>query len=145
MSKRVFSDEFKAQVIKEAIETGNCSLVARKYELSPSLVAKGTRKEKGNPLQGMINKGLGNNKELKKAAKEKQEVEGQNQKLKKLIGEKELEIEILRDLYILSYIDVYDRRIVDYYIDYAVKAVMRHKHYRGHYLREIYMSKKTNL
>jgi len=46
----------------------------------------------------MINKGLGNNKELKKAAKEKQEVEGQNQKLKKLIGEKELEIEILRDL-----------------------------------------------
>jgi len=98
MAKRNFSEELKTQVVKEAMETGNCSLVARKYELSPSLVARWVRKGKENPMQGMINKGLGSNKDLKKAAKEKQEVEEQNQKLKKLIGEKELEIEILRDL-----------------------------------------------
>lgn len=38
--------EFKIQVSKEAIETGNASLVARRYELSPNMVNRWVKEYK---------------------------------------------------------------------------------------------------
>lgn len=38
MKRTSYSKEFKIQVVKEAIETGNKSLIARKYVLSVGLV-----------------------------------------------------------------------------------------------------------
>jgi hypothetical protein len=51
------------------------------------------------PMDKMRNKALGDKKEeLLTNFKEVEKIEEQNLKLKKLIGDKELEIEILRDL-----------------------------------------------
>jgi len=38
---RQYTNEFKAQVLKEVQEVGNAALVARRYELSKNTVAEG--------------------------------------------------------------------------------------------------------
>lgn len=43
MVKKQYSPEMKMQIVKEAMETGNASLVARRHDLAPSLVARWTR------------------------------------------------------------------------------------------------------
>ena len=45
MAKKQYSPEMKMQIVKEAMETGNASLVARRddLDLAPSLVARWTR------------------------------------------------------------------------------------------------------
>lgn len=97
--KRSFTPEFKAQLVKESLETGNCSIVARKHDIQPSVLAKWVRKHKGSSISELSKKVIGSkNADLLKSAKQSKELEDQNFKLKKLIGEKELEIEILRDL-----------------------------------------------
>lgn len=98
MPAKKHSDEFKKQVIKEALETGNSSLVARKYDISPSIVARWVRAVKPDPMKNMTRKALRSAPDLIEDPREVKKVVEQNTQLKKLIGEKELEIEILRDL-----------------------------------------------
>jgi transposase-like protein len=96
MIKKQYSSEMKMQIVKEAMETGNASIVARRYEVAPSLVARWARcykrygvfyPQKGGPGTN----GSGIPPDHKKITKE-------NEQLKKLLGEKDLEIAILRDL-----------------------------------------------
>jgi transposase len=98
MGAKRHSNEFKKQVIKEALETGNSSLVGRKHNISPSIVARWVKESKPDPMKEMINKALQKAPGLNETLKESKQIEEQNLKLKKLIGEKELEIDILRDL-----------------------------------------------
>jgi transposase len=96
--RRHHSKEAKLKVIKEAISTGNVSIVARRYELSASLVSKWVRQYKKDG-EAAFNKEAGrqvaapvlNEKEYFKLEKE-------NEQLKKILGEKDLEVAILRDL-----------------------------------------------
>jgi len=98
MTRRRHSQEFKNEIVNECIETGNTAVVARKYDLSPSMVGKWVRAQKANPMQEMTRKALKKAPGLTADPKEAKKAIEQNTKLKKLIGEKELEIEILRDL-----------------------------------------------
>jgi len=43
MTRKQYSPEMKMQIVKEAIETGNASIVARRHDIAPSLVARWTR------------------------------------------------------------------------------------------------------
>lgn len=83
------------QVVKEALETGNSSLVARRNELNSGIVSRWVREyqdQTGSDSTGTsIAEPLLNKSEFKKITNE-------NDQLKKLLGEKELEIQILRDL-----------------------------------------------
>jgi transposase len=92
------SEEFKKQVVKEALETGNSSIVGRKHNISPSIVARWVRTEKPSPMINMTRKALQATPGLFEDPKEAKKAVEQNIQLKKLIGDKELEIEILRDL-----------------------------------------------
>jgi transposase-like protein len=98
MPVKKHSEEFKKQVVKEALETGNSSLVGRKHNISPSIVARWVRAEKPNPIKAMTTKALQVAPSLIEDPKEAKKAVDQNIQLKKLLGEKELEIEILRDL-----------------------------------------------
>lgn len=98
MGAKRHSTEFKKQVIKEALETGNSSLVGRKHNISPSIVARWVKEIKPDPMKELTNKVLQRTPGLSETLKESKQIEEQNLKLKKLIGEKELEIDILRDL-----------------------------------------------
>jgi transposase len=96
MVKKQYSPEMKMQIVKEAMETGNASLVARRHDLAPSLVARWTRcyKRYGTfypQKEASATNGSCNSFDYKKITKE-------NEQLKKLLGEKDLEIAILRDL-----------------------------------------------
>jgi len=86
------SPEEKNQIIKEALETGNSSLVARKYNVTPLAVARWVKENKLDPMKEIINKALKKIPELSESAKETKQIEEQNFKLKKLIGEKELDV-----------------------------------------------------
>jgi transposase len=83
--------EFKIQVCKEAIDTGNAAVVARRYELSSNMVNRWVKEYKEGKYD---NVGLGADSTPLETKKLSQE----NDQLKKLLGEKDLEIAILRDL-----------------------------------------------
>lgn len=83
--------EFKIQVSKEAIDTGNAAVVARRYELSSNMVNRWVKEYKEGKFD-LVNSTVNSTPlETKKLSQE-------NDQLKKLLGEKDLEIAILRDL-----------------------------------------------
>jgi len=100
MKRRYHSPDFKLKVVKEALETGNSAMVVRKHELSSSMVSKWVRTYKAvgekNFLEGRTSQGKGNTSVYRH--QDCKSIEKENDKLKKLLGEKDLEIEILRDL-----------------------------------------------
>lgn len=84
-----YSEEFKRQIIKEVEEVGNASLVARKHDVVPGTVTRWVRESKmvnitNNPLNIDYSTSFSLDKE--------------NEQLKKLLGEKDLEIAILKNL-----------------------------------------------
>jgi len=94
MRRKRYTQEFKDQLIKEALETGNSAIVARRYELSGSLVARWVREFKN----GKQNANSANNLSFSGLARENQHLSQENEQLKKMLGDKELEIAILKDL-----------------------------------------------
>lgn len=68
MRRKRYTQEFKDQVIKEALETGNSAIVARRYELSGSLVARWVREFKN----GKQNANSANNLSFSGLARENQ-------------------------------------------------------------------------
>jgi transposase-like protein len=94
--KKTYSDDFKEQVMKECQEVGNVSVVARRYEISASTIyswisaarAKGSTKTLPRKAEERVA-------ELETRLKS---ISTQNEQLKRLVAEKELELAILRDL-----------------------------------------------
>ncbi|SDI31159.1 transposase [Alteribacillus bidgolensis] len=90
MKRHVYSNDFKLQVVKEALETGNKALVARRYELSKNLIYRWTKEyEQGHFGQTSVDQVDYVN---------PQKMEQENTELKKLLGEKDIEIAVLRHL-----------------------------------------------
>lgn len=84
-----YSEELKRQIVKEVEETGNATLVARKHDLIPGTVTRWVRESKqASKTNNPLNIDYSTNSPLDK----------ENEQLKKLLGEKDLEIAILKDL-----------------------------------------------
>ena len=99
MTRKKYTEEVKAQIIKEAIETCNAALVARRHNIHSSIVNRwvkehnhGKKPVPGKEALARIAAGTTT------IDTEVRTLSTDNEKLKKLLGEKELEIEILRDL-----------------------------------------------
>ena len=90
MKRNRYSDAFKAQVVKEANETGNTAAVARRYELNSNVVRRWIKQDKEGQFDGID---LSATTPLEAKA-----LSSENEQLKMLLGEKDLEIAILRDL-----------------------------------------------
>lgn len=90
VKRQKHSREFKVQVVKEALETGNKTAVARRYDLHPNLVHRWS-KEYENGKYDDVDLSATPPLESKALSQE-------NERLKQLLGEKDLEIAILRDL-----------------------------------------------
>lgn len=94
--RRHYPREQKLQIVKEAMETGNCALVARRYDISPNLVSRWTREYRrygADAFTGVA--GSNNNREDQKQLRA---LIIENERLKRMLGEKDLEIAILKDL-----------------------------------------------
>ena len=96
MQRKRYSQEFKDQIVKESLEVGNAAIVARKNDLSANMVSRWVREHKNQNNIGIrigaIPVRIGSYNQSAKA------LESENEKLKKLLGEKDLEIAILKDL-----------------------------------------------
>lgn len=102
MERRKFTPEFKRQVVEQAIAVGNHTLIARKYDLRPNVVSKWVAKEKASNLSSA---NTSRKKAIPVSQKDREqlvvdyrEIDQENTQLKMLLGEKDLEIAILRDL-----------------------------------------------
>ncbi|EYE87219.1 hypothetical protein Q428_14525 [Fervidicella metallireducens AeB] len=97
MKRNIYSQDLKEQVLKEVKETGNVALVARKHNIARTTVDSWIKQAKsGKPLTD--SKPISNVNLNKAYDNEIKEVKSENDQLKKLLGEKDLEIAILKDL-----------------------------------------------
>ena len=99
-NRRRHSPETKLRVVKEALETGNVSIVARRYDLSSSMASKWVRqyKQYGEAAFSTGGNGKSGSQQFHHSEKEYWQLEAENERLKKILGEKDLEVAILRDL-----------------------------------------------
>jgi transposase-like protein len=86
-----YPEEFKRQIVKEVEETDNTSLVTRRHDLVPGTVT-GLVRESKKQNESILNHNYSNKINAKS-------LEEENEQLKKLLGEKDLEIAVLRDLF----------------------------------------------
>lgn len=93
MQRKRYTQEFKDQIVKESLEVGNAAIVARKHDLSANMVNRWVREHR-NPSKIGYSLGYANGSHSQSA----KALESENEKLKKLLGEKDLEIAILKDL-----------------------------------------------
>ncbi|WP_408895282.1 transposase [Paenibacillus taichungensis] len=84
------SKEFKLQVIKGALETGNKAAVARRYEIAANMLHRWTKEYEADKY--------GDDSLDLVTAIESKALTQENNQLKHLLGEQALEIAILRDL-----------------------------------------------
>jgi transposase len=95
MKGKGYSDEFKEQVLKETDETGSITVVARNHNIPSTTVYTWIKKRKNlgrsSSTRGPETGNFNSNNYGK-------EIEKENDHLKKLLGEKDLEIAILKDL-----------------------------------------------
>lgn len=101
MVRRKYSTEFKLQIVQEALETGNHSLVARRHDIDHSLVGKWLRQYRDGRLNANKSESVETvttGSEFRRLSAEAHALREENERLKKLLGEKDLEIAILRDL-----------------------------------------------
>lgn len=90
-----YLEEFKKQVVREALEGGNASFVARKYGYSSSAVHDWVRQYRDE-----VEAEMGKKEKVDKILNPETTEDWQSkyEKAVKLLGEKDLEIAILKDL-----------------------------------------------
>ncbi|WP_027365977.1 transposase [Desulfotruncus alcoholivorax] len=97
MQRKRYPKEYKDQLIKEALEIGNAIQVAKRHEINVKTLYRWISESKHKAWQHT--KG-----DAKKTTvyvpshQEFKQLEKENDKLKQILGEKDLEIAILRDL-----------------------------------------------
>jgi len=96
MGKQKYSDELKQQIIKECREIGNTALVARRHNISKNTVYTWLKKARENGSVKSLSKDK--EKQLKEFKKRISKLSSENDQLKRILAEKELELAILRDL-----------------------------------------------
>jgi transposase-like protein len=96
MTQKRYSDEFKEQIIHQCQETGNIAMVARRHEISANTIHTWIRKyrQRGS-VKALPRKEAVRTKAIEQRLKE---VSLQNDQLKRLLAEKELELAILREV-----------------------------------------------
>ena len=97
MQRKRYTQEFKQQLIHEAEEAGNQTQVARRHGIDPKMLNRWVREAKHRGWQNAAPNAKKVNAYLP-SPQEYQQLENENDKLKRILGEKDLEIEILRDL-----------------------------------------------
>lgn len=91
-----YSDELKEKIIRECQEVGNVSLVARRHEISSNTIHTWIKRYRERGTAKTLKKN--GFKDINIMAEQLKKVSIENDQLKRLLAEKELELSILRDL-----------------------------------------------
>lgn len=95
MKGKAYSEDFKEQVLREVEDTGNVALVARNNNIPSTTINTWIRRRKGSI---MSSSSRGPKSSSFNSSNYNKEIEKENDTLKKILGEKDLEIAILKDL-----------------------------------------------
>jgi len=96
MTRKQYTEEFKEQIIKECQEVGNVALVARRHDISSNTIQNWIRKAQKRGSITPLPKS--EEKRIREVENRLEAISKENNTLKKLLGEKELELAVLRDL-----------------------------------------------
>jgi transposase-like protein len=94
--KRRYTEDFKKQVILECQETGNNSLVARRHNIHISTLNGWLKRYK--ETGSVTGTSVGTDTDVKVLTKHLNQITEENDRLKRLMAEKDLKISILEDL-----------------------------------------------
>ena len=97
MKRKQYDLNFKMDIIRKGKEIGNFTAIARQHELDPKMVLRWVRdlnRKDVDKLDGASKR----QDQFIPTADDYKELEHENEKLKKLLAEKSLEREILKDL-----------------------------------------------
>ena len=97
MKGKVYPKEFKEMVLQEVNESNDVAQVARRHELSTKTIYN-WRKQSKHKAWEATDPTAKKTAIYTPTAQEFKELENENGQLKKILGEKDLEIAILRDL-----------------------------------------------
>lgn len=97
MERRRYPKELKEQILREAEEVGNAVPVAKKHGIDVKVIYR-WKKESKHKAWGNAPSDAKKVTEYLPSPKEFHQLEAENEKLKSLLGEKDLEIAIMRDL-----------------------------------------------
>lgn len=86
MTRKTYDIEFKERLIKESLETGNASLIARKHNVHPSTVTRWIREGKKQPYKTLQKNALSSYQSLSQEPMELESALSQIQQLKSIIG-----------------------------------------------------------
>lgn len=96
MAQKRYTEDFKKQVLEECRQIGNASLVARRHQISKNTVHGWMRAErKRGSTEPLPRDGM---ERLKDVERRLSKLSEENDQLKRIVAEKELELAILRDL-----------------------------------------------
>lgn len=91
-----YSDELKEQIIRECQEVGNVAVVARRHEISSNTIHTWIKKYRERGTTKTLRKN--GFRDLNTMTGQLKKVSTENDQLKRLLAEKELELSILREL-----------------------------------------------
>ncbi|MDQ8738619.1 transposase [Paenibacillus sp. LHD-38] len=97
MQRRRFTIEFKQQVIHEAKEVGNAAQVARRHNINSKMLNRWMERAEHTDWKTTDSSAKAIS-VYSPSPQEFQALEGENKQLKEILGEKDLEIAVLRDL-----------------------------------------------
>lgn len=97
MKGKNYTKEFKETVLREVRETNDVAQVARRHDLSTKTIYS-WRKQEGSAAWNAAGAAAKRIAAYTPSPQEFKELEGENNQLKQLLGEKDLEIAILKDL-----------------------------------------------
>lgn len=96
MTKKEYTQELKEQVLKECQEVGNVAVVARRYNISPNTIHTWKRRLRQigstEPLPSDTSK------RIKELEKRLSQISQENDRLKRIVAEKELKITIMEEV-----------------------------------------------
>ncbi|HZJ83315.1 MAG TPA: transposase [Clostridia bacterium] len=98
MKRKKYDAEFKEKLVKEALEVGNASQVARKYDVHTDTLNRWVRNTKKKPYKKLQDNVLSQCQTLSNEPVDLNSALKQINQLKIIIGKKELEITVLTDL-----------------------------------------------
>jgi len=97
MKGKTYTKEFKAMVLQEVIETNDVAQVAKRHDISTKSIYT-WRKESSHKAWDVTSDSAKKTAIYTPTAQEFKDMENENGQLKRILGEKDLEIAILRDL-----------------------------------------------
>lgn len=98
MEKQCLSKEEKLAIIKEAEDSSNISAVLRKYGIAPSLFYKWKHRYLAEGLEGLAPRYRSRIFRETYSSHKIDQMLSENQRLKKMVAEKELQIELLQEV-----------------------------------------------